>query len=111
AMAHRVWATLHNRFGPLRPDPTWLLTVLALLTFIGPLWANLLVWPVEYLGYDIDPRSGQVTRVAPGSAAAEAGIQPGDQLRSLYGRPWSDLLYRWDHSQVVAQSSSKVSVI
>ena len=48
-MAHRVWATLHNGSGPLRPDPTWLLTVLALLTFIGPLWANLLVWPVEYL--------------------------------------------------------------
>lgn len=109
-MAHRVWATLHDRSGPLRPDPTWLLAVLALLTFIGPLWANLLVWPVEYLGYDIDPRSGQVTRVAPGSAAAEAGIQPGDQLRSLYGRPWTDLLYRWDHSQVVAQSSSQVPV-
>ena len=109
-MGHRVWAKLISRRGPLRPDRTWLLAVLALLTFVGPLWANLVLWPVEYLGYDIDPRSGQVTRVVAGGVAAEAGIQPGDQLQSLYGRPWTTLLYRWDHWRVVEQSPTQVPV-
>lgn len=110
-MTHHVWATQQGRGWLSRPDPTWLLTMLALLTLIGPLWANLVLWPVEYLGYNIDPHSGQVTYVAPGSTAAKAGMLPGDQLRSMYGRPWADLLYSWDQWQVIARSTSEVAIV
>lgn len=110
-MTHRAWATPRGRGWRLRLDPTWLLAMLALLTLVGPLWANLVLWPVEYLGYDIDPRSGRVMHVALGSAAAEAGILTGDQLQSIYDRPWDDLLSHWDQWQIVAQSDSYVPVV
>lgn len=104
-MTYRVWAT--NPF--LRPGQTWPLALLALLTLIGPLWANLVLWPVEYLGFDIDPRSGQVTRVQPGSTADEAGLQSGDQLRSLYGQPWGEA-FGWRQWQLVERSVTSVTV-
>ena len=109
-MTHRVWATPGGRGQRLRLGPTSLLAALALLTLIGPLWANLVVWPVEYLGYDIDLRAGQVTHVQPGSVAAQAGLQPGDQLLSIYGQPWAEALFSWRQWQLVEQSSSHVAV-
>ena len=30
------------------------------VTLVGPLWANLLLWPVEYLGYDAYFATGEV---------------------------------------------------
>ncbi len=51
------------------------------------LWDNLLSpsQASSWLGFDADPKSLVVTRVAPGSPAAERGLAAGDRLKALAG--------------------------
>lgn len=101
---------LRSPFRPVDPGHPWPLALLALLILFGTIWANTIVWPVEHLGYSIDPRSGQVTQVAPGSTAALAGIQPGDQLQRVYGYPWREAVFGWSQWRMVARSTTHVAV-
>lgn len=87
-----------------------LLAALALLTLAGTLGANLLLWPIEYLGYDVDLRSGQVTWVAPGGPAAQAGLRAGDRLISVYGRPWPEVLYHWNRWLLIEASGPAIAM-
>lgn len=91
--------------------PRWLLVALAVLTLVGPVWANILLWPVEYLGYDVDPRSGEVVFVETDSVAAQAGIQLADRLRSVYGEPLEELLSRWSTWPLIEASTGGVAVV
>lgn len=54
-------------------------------------WEKEMVWvypPPRNLGLTLDPNDQAIVQaVAPGSAAARTGLQPGDRLRSLNGRP------------------------
>ena len=59
--------------------------ILALLAIIG---AAALYWPLPELGFATDPPTGVVLTVAPGSPAAEGGLQPGDQIVRIYAYPW-----------------------
>ncbi|MEI7642671.1 MAG: ATP-binding protein [Chloroflexales bacterium] len=59
--------------------------ILALLAIIG---AAALYWPLPELGFATDPPTGIVLTVAPGSPAAEGGLQPGDQVVRIYTYPW-----------------------
>jgi two-component sensor histidine kinase len=110
-MAHRVSSLLRSPFRLVDSGHPWPLALLALLILFGTIWANTVVWPVEHLGYSIDPRSGQVTQVAPGSTAALAGIQPGDQLQRIYGYPWTEAVFGWSQWRMVARSTTHVAVM
>lgn len=51
-------------------------------------------------------RNALVSAVAPGSPASDAGVQPGDELMSVSGRPVRDVIeYRWltDESEVTLE--------
>jgi signal transduction histidine kinase len=95
----------------LRAAHRWLLSALALLTLIGPLWANLLVWPIEYLGYDLDPRSGKVIFVGSDSVAANAGMLVGDRVLSIYSVPIAALPEHWNRWQLIATSGAQIPVV
>jgi signal transduction histidine kinase len=91
--------------------PRWLLISLAVLALIGTLWANLLLWPIEYLGYNVDLRSGEVVFLAPDSVAAQAGLRPGDRILSVYGEPWAELLYHWNKWPLIDDSSAQIPIV
>jgi len=110
-MTSPVWPVGNSQPRRFRAAPQWLLGALALITLVGPLWANLLVWPVEYLGYDLDPRSGEVIFVASGSPAAKAGMLVGDYVLSIYGVPITALSRHWNRWQLIADSGAQVSVL
>lgn len=100
----------HDQPHRFHAAPRWLLGALALLTLIGPLWANLLVWPVEYLGYDLDPRSGEVIFLEAGSSAAKAGMLIGDRVQSIYGKPVAALLHHWNKWHLIVESGEQIPV-
>ena len=70
----------------------WVNGVLAACMLIVIVFATLLMWPICFLGFAWDPHSYLVTRVDPGGAAAEAGLQVGDQVVKLYNQPISEVL-------------------
>ncbi|MEI8305449.1 MAG: hypothetical protein WCF99_00155 [Chloroflexales bacterium] len=59
---------------------------LAVLAII--LGTSLLLWPVPSLGLALDLHTGTVRTVQQGSSAAQAGVQPGDRITSIYDYPW-----------------------
>jgi len=72
---------------------------------------HLLVWPVEYLGYDLDPRSGEVIFLETGSTAANAGMLVGDRVLNIYGVPVAALMGHWNKWQLIADSGEQIPVI
>lgn len=88
-----------------------LLTALALITLAGTVWANLQLWPIETLGFQVDLRSGAITHVAPGSAAAQADLRVGDQLQRLYGHPFADVLAAWNRQPLLDAAGPTVTAV
>src|SRR5688572_25953395 len=62
--------------------------ILALLIIFG---AAVLHWPIPSLGFSADLTTGVVLTVAPGSAAEQGGLRPGDRITYIYGYPWEAL--------------------
>ncbi len=63
----------------------------ALTVLVIILAAALLLWPVPNLGFAPDLRTGTVRAVERGSPAAQAGVQPGDRITSIYGYSWQSV--------------------
>lgn len=62
--------------------------LIALLGLLGLLTIIALLGPLPELGVYLDLATGLVTQVIAGSAAAQAGMFPGDRVIAIYGYPW-----------------------
>ncbi len=91
-MMHDAWLALVTWLRRPQGARRALLTVLAGITLVGILVANLMLWPIEYLDFGVEPSVGNVAWVAPGGPAAQAGLQPGDRVLRMYGRPWPEVI-------------------
>jgi signal transduction histidine kinase len=49
-------------------------------------------WSVPYLGFNVDPVTAIIAFIEPGGSAAQAGLQVGDHVLSVYGHPWNELV-------------------
>lgn len=83
-----------NRFAhrPLRV----LHQLVAALTLIVIITTTRVIWPIESLQFSINRQTHIISRVAPGSAAARAGVQVGDRVLHLYNHSLEEL-YRSIH--------------
>jgi signal transduction histidine kinase len=109
-MSRSIWAATSERARQLGGASQLLLGLLALVTLVGPLWVNLLLWRIEYLGYDTELVSGMIIAVAPEGAAAAAGLRPGDQLVTLYDLPLKQIVYHWNLWAPIQQSGAAIPV-
>lgn len=66
----------------------------AVLILIGMAIAMVLRWPLPDLGFRVAFETGIVEHVQAGTAAARAGMQPGDQITVIYGYPWVEVNQR-----------------
>ena len=73
----------------------WCTHLLAATTLIGILTANLLFWPIPYLGFSTNPYNSTIVRIEPGSVAANAGLQEGDRITHLYGHAINEVYSQW----------------
>lgn len=89
----------------------WLLTSLALIALAAGVWANLVFWPVTYLGYTTDLVTGQVTDIDAESTAARAGLRVGDQIVQIYGLPYDAVLAYWNQVALLAPDNGPVPMV
>jgi signal transduction histidine kinase len=75
----------------------WMVKGLAIVILAFILAVNAYLWPIPYLGFNVDP-TATIIFVEPGSSAAQAGLQIGDRVIQLYDRPWQSVL---SHPNVV----------
>jgi signal transduction histidine kinase len=66
--------------------------VLAALMLVVIVSANILIWPVPHLGFEINLQTYEITQIASGSSADQAGLQVGDRVLHVYGRPMAEAL-------------------
>ena len=78
------------------------------LSLIVIVWLNILIWPIGFLGYGAYFATGTIGFVEPGSSAAKAGLQVGDQIVALYGQPWSAVVSAWNVLQFVPPTGVKI---
>lgn len=74
---------------------TWLFTTLALAALAVGVLATLSFWPVTYLGYSADLRSGLVLAIEPDGLAERVGLHINDRIVAIYGVPFQEALQQW----------------
>ena len=109
-MMHDPRLALLTWLRRLQAEHRLLITALAVITLAGILGANFMLWPIEYLDFGVEPSVGNVAWVAPGGPAAQAGLQPGDRVLRMYGRPWPEVLYHWNRWTLIRLSTSSVAL-
>ena len=81
---------------------------LSMLIVIGI--AGKLVWPISLLGWGLSAQTHQVDYVDPNTPAALAGLQVGDKVITLYGRP-VDVFLRSNTFQYIGKPGSSAPVV
>src|SRR4051794_13287329 len=69
----------------------WIVNGLAVVILALIVAVNAYLWPIPYLGFNVDP-TGTVIFVKPGSSAAQVGLQIGDRVLQVYDRSWQTIL-------------------
>ena len=85
---------------------TRMIAALALSMLIVTGIAGKLVWPISLLGWGLSAQTHQVDYVDPNTPAALAGLQVGDKVITLYGRP-VDVFLRSNTFQYIGKPGSK----
>ena len=87
---------------------TWFLRAVALGVLAMIIAATVLIWPFSYLGYDY--ATDTIIFVAPHSPASDAGMQRGDRIITLYGRPWDEVVRQWSILPLLGPRSTPVAM-
>jgi predicted metalloprotease with PDZ domain len=68
----------------------WLTNSLAAVMLAMILAFTVLLWPIPYLGFNVEPLTATIVFVEPGSSAAYAGLQSGDRVLRIYDHSWDE---------------------
>jgi signal transduction histidine kinase len=88
----------------------WLIITLSMVIFILIITFNIILWPIPDLGFQIHPITATIIKVDPGRSADQAGIQVGDQMLSMYGIPWAEVIKQPNMLSLIGPSNQPVSV-
>lgn len=86
-----TWVQAHTKHMQV-----WSLQFVAFGILVILLVVNILMWPISSLGYEEDAATGSITFVEVNSPAAQAGLQVGDKIVTLYGLSWNDVVHHWN---------------
>lgn len=88
----------------------WVRKFFAALVLAIILAANLILWPIPLLGFDVDPKTHTITAIVPHSSADRAGLRIGDRVMRLYGRPWTDVIHRVTFVDLIGDRRQRIQI-